>query len=61
MHTGQTGYDLQKPSLTSFKTKERWFIKGITHQSAKQYREALEAYSLRGACLQQTECVSSYK
>jgi tetratricopeptide (TPR) repeat protein len=36
----------RKPSPASLKTKEQWFIKGSTHQSAKQYREALEAYSL---------------
>jgi serine/threonine protein kinase len=36
----------RKPSPASLKTKEQWFIKGSTHQSARQYREAIAAYSL---------------
>src|SRR5947209_5032104 len=35
----------QGPSPALLKTKEQWFIKGSTHHSAKQYREAIAAYS----------------
>lgn len=36
----------RKLSPASLKTKEQWFIKGSTHQSARQYREAIAAYNL---------------
>jgi tetratricopeptide (TPR) repeat protein len=35
----------QGPSPALLKTKEQWFIKGSTHQSARQYKEAIAAYT----------------
>ena len=35
----------QGPSPVLLKAKEQWFLKGSTHHNAKQYQEAIAAYS----------------